>query len=166
MSWVLSKKDLLSAVQAQVLKEGAESFSGVSIDSRTVQKGNLFFALKGPSFDGHDFLKSAFENGAVGFVIDDKSRSQDFLKSLPEKVLVLQVKSSLKALQDLACFWKKHLNIQVIGITGSNGKTTTKEFAKTLMTSLLVKANPKSYNNEIGVPLSLLKIDKKTNVLL
>ncbi len=165
MSWSLSKEELIQSVKGQVLRGSVESFSGISTDSRKTLKKDLFFALKGKNLDGHDFLSQALEQGATGFVVDDEDKIRD-LNNTQKKVTIVKVKDTVKALQDLSVFWKKKLNIQVLAVTGSNGKTTTKSFAKTLMSSLPAYSNPKSYNNPIGVPLSLLSVSQKNSFLI
>ena len=143
------------------------SFSGVSIDSRQPAKNKVFFALKGPRFDGHDFLSQAEAQGAAGFVVSDKGKAQQFLKSAGKSApSVIYVPDTLKALQNVARLWSKHLGTKVIAITGSNGKTTTRSFAQTLFSGKKPFASPKSYNNFVGLPLSLLRADRKGAFLI
>jgi len=124
---------------------------GVSIDSRSINHGDVFFAIKGPNFDGHKYLDAAFKNGARYAVIDDPN----YLGN-PN---VLLVNDSVEALQNLARYYRCMLNIPVIGITGSNGKTTTKELmASVLSTKFSVFATKGNLNNHLGVPLSILSI--------
>ena len=128
----------------------------VSIDSRTVQKGDIYFALKGERFDGNKFAKDAIKNGASFAVIDDHSLNHpNFLK----------VESSLKALQELSKFHRSKLvKTKIIALTGSNGKTTTKELIReVLKTQYKVYSTEGNLNNHIGVPLTLLKIKQKAD---
>ena len=128
----------------------------VSIDSRTVQKGDIYFALKGERFDGNKFAKDAIKNGASFAVIDDHSLNHpNFLK----------VESSLKALQELSKFHRSKLvKTKIIALTGSNGKTTTKELIReVLKTQYKVCSTEGNLNNHIGVPLTLLKINPKAD---
>jgi len=122
----------------------------VSTDSRAAQNNTLFFALNGPNFKGATFAKSALENGALYAVIDDATYATD---------RCIVVKDTLLALQELARFHRQKLQIPVIGITGSNGKTTTKELTNAVLSqkynTLYTKGN---LNNHIGVPLTLLRI--------
>ncbi len=125
--------------------------SGISIDSRTIKQGEAFFALKGENFDGHDFVEEALKKGQT---IACVSKSMN----LPNLILV---KDTLIALQNLAKYYRKKIKIKCIGITGSNGKTTTKEMtARVLSTKYKVLACEKSFNNQIGVPLTVTKIDQ------
>ena len=125
---------------------------GVSTDSRTLEKKELFFALSGPNFNGNLFAKEALEKGATAVVMNDsKSNIAD------DRVIV--VENSLKALQKLATHHREQLNTKLIALTGSNGKTTTKELIReVLSTKYMVLATEGNLNNHIGVPLTLLQL--------
>jgi len=124
---------------------------GVSTDTRHIEKGDIFFALKGPNFDANAFASEAIEKGAAMAVIDNAEFAKD------DRYLV--VEDTLQTLQDLATHHRKQLSIPVIGLTGSNGKTTTKELIYVVLAkrykTLATKGN---LNNHIGVPLTLLRI--------
>ena len=125
--------------------------SGVSIDSRSINKGEMFFAIKGPNFDGHKFIDVAINNGAKYVVIDDAT----FIGNEN----ILWVENTVIALQNLAKYHRCKITIPVIGITGSNGKTTTKELmASVLRTKFSVFATKGNLNNHLGVPISILSI--------
>ena len=164
----LDLKFLEEALKGQTLLKGSLlSFKGVGIDSRNSLEGQIFFALKGPRFDGHDFLEEALEKGAKAFVVSDEKKAQDFLGKLKKKEASLfLVKDSKKSLIDLSLSWRKHLKIKVVAITGSNGKTTTRSFTQTLASSLKPFGSFRSYNNSIGVPLSLLSVNKEKAFLI
>ena len=156
---------LLKAVQGSCLQKGeTNSFDSVATDSRQTVKNKVFFALKGEFFDGHDFLHQALKQGAKGFVVSNKQKAQVLLKN--KNLSVVYVSDTLKALQSLAQNWTKEMNTKVMAITGSNGKTTSKTFAQTLLSSLSPFASPKSYNNHIGVPLSLLSVNRREALLI
>jgi UDP-N-acetylmuramoyl-tripeptide--D-alanyl-D-alanine ligase len=125
--------------------------SGVSIDSRTISENQMFFALRGPNFDGHLYIESAFNGGAKYVVIED-----EIYKSVSNTILVTNVEF---ALQNLARYHRSTLQIPIIGLTGSNGKTTTKELlACVLSQKYEVFATKGNLNNHLGVPISLLSI--------
>ena len=121
----------------------------VSTDSRSIEPGALFFALRGGAFDGNRYAEAALQAGALAAVVDDPS--------LKEKEGLVWVPDALAALQELAAEHRRALGIPIVGLTGSNGKTTTKEFLKrTLGTKYRVGATVGNLNNHIGVPLTLL----------
>lgn len=123
----------------------------VTTDSRAVGKDSLFIAIKGQRADGHDFIKKAFESGALCCI------SEKNIADVTEPVIV--VKSAAQALKDIAAFYRSCLNIPVIGITGSVGKTGTKEMlASVLSEKFNVLKTLKNFNNEIGLPQTLLRI--------
>lgn len=127
--------------------------SGVSTDTRCLAQGNMFFCLKGENFNGNTFAAQALEKGA-SFVIVDEPEYQ-----LNERCIL--VGNSLSTLQKLAYFHRNKLNIPIIGITGTNGKTTTKELIYTVLSEKYrVIATQGNLNNHIGVPLTLLEIDE------
>lgn len=129
----------------------------VNTDSRNIKPNDLFFALRGANFDGNKFAEDAIKKGAAYAVIDNAEFKRD------NRFLV--VDDTLKALQDLSRYHRDKLAIPFIAIAGSNGKTTTKELIReVLKTSLDTFATPGNYNNEIGVPLTLLQITPKTEV--
>lgn len=131
----------------------------VSTDTRTIQSGELFFALKGANFDGNTYAAKALEAGASHVILDDPAHA-----NLEDPRYHL-VPDALKALQDLARAYRMTFDIPVIGITGSNGKTTTKELLQAaLATERKVHATRGNYNNHIGVPLTLLSMPPDTEV--
>lgn len=143
--------------------------TSVSIDSRTVEKGALFIPVKGENFDGHDFIKSALENGAVAFLTErwNEQIRLPMHELLSSEITAVKVRNTVKALQDLSLYWRGRLDLRVVGVTGSTGKTSTKDMiASVLSERLNVVASEKSYNNEVGVPLTILKADRKTGVLV
>lgn len=131
----------------------------VSTDTRKITPNCLFFALKGENFDGNQFAQQAIESGAKYAVVDDET----VVKS--EKFLF--VNDVLKALQDLANYHRKQYNIPVLGITGSNGKTTTKELINAVLSKKYhTIATVGNLNNHIGVPLTLLTMHKATEIAI
>lgn len=145
----LTLDEILKATGGETLCMDRRVFTGLSIDSRTIKEGELFVALKGDNFDGHDFLKEALKAGA-GAVVNVRASEQGGGKTL------IYVKNTLDALQGIAGHMRLKMNVPVIGVTGTNGKTTTKE----LLVSILGKSHrllktQGNMNNHIGLPLSI-----------
>lgn len=125
----------------------------VQTDTRKLKKGDLFFALKGPNFNGNKFAKQALDSGAAYAVVDEKEFATD------DRIIL--VEDALKTLQELALHHRKEFNIPFIAITGSNGKTTTKEMVSTVLSSTFrTYTTEGNLNNHIGVPLTILSIKK------
>jgi UDP-N-acetylmuramoyl-tripeptide--D-alanyl-D-alanine ligase len=151
--WNLTLHEVIEATGGRVLFGRPNGVKGISIDSRTVKKGELFIALKGERFDGHDFLSDAFQRGACGALVSVPPTSPSSDKTL------VYVPNTLKALQDIAHFIRVRSGIPVVGITGTNGKTTTKEMSASILgTKFKVLKNTGNLNNQVGLPLSLFKI--------
>lgn len=131
---------------------------GISTDTRSLDKGQIFFALKGPNFDGNKYAKQAIQKGASLAVIDESFAGS----SLNGYFLVNDV---LETLQNLASFHRQHLKTKIIAITGSNGKTTTKELTAAVLSSRYdVIYTQGNLNNHIGVPLTLLRLKSETEI--
>ncbi|MGA2377035.1 MAG: UDP-N-acetylmuramoyl-tripeptide--D-alanyl-D-alanine ligase [Candidatus Sulfotelmatobacter sp.] len=133
---------------------------GYSIDSRTVGPGQLFFAVRGERLDGHDFVESALEKGAVAAIV-----RKDQLSRYPRETRLLAVEDTLAALQTLATAVRKLWGKPLIGVTGSAGKTTTKEaIAHVLSARFRVLKSEGNFNNHFGLPLMLLKLEPDYDV--
>jgi len=131
--------------------------SSVSIDTRKIEKNSFFIALKGENFNANTFAKEALEKGAKYVVIDEK----DFY--IDERTIL--VDNCLETLQNLATFHRDYLQLPIIALTGSNGKTTTKELIFAVLSKKYkTKATIGNLNNHIGVPLTLLSFDKETEI--
>lgn len=127
-------------------------FESVSTDTRSLQRGQLFVALKGPNFDGNEYVAEAARRGAAGALVELATDTQ-----LP----VVKVADACSALGKLACAWRKNFDLPLIGVTGSNGKTTIKEMTASILRQRgPVLATRGNLNNAIGVPLTLLEIDE------
>jgi UDP-N-acetylmuramoyl-tripeptide--D-alanyl-D-alanine ligase len=133
---------------------GPETVTGVSTDTRSIRAGDLFFALRGGNFDAHDFLDQAFAKGAAAAIVSRKVACSG---------LTIGVDDTLEALGDLAAAWRITLAARVIGVCGSNGKTTTKEMIAHVLGKdrRLVKAQG-SFNNNVGVPVTIFQADERT----
>ncbi|MDD2679806.1 MAG: UDP-N-acetylmuramoyl-tripeptide--D-alanyl-D-alanine ligase [Candidatus Omnitrophica bacterium] len=146
--------ELLKATSGALISGSKDTaVSGISIDSRTLKKGEAFIAIKGDNFDGHAFIPEAIRKGAR-CIITQKGGSH-------KGVAFIKVKDTTCALGEIACFNRKRFkNIPVIAVTGSNGKTTAKEMiASVLAQKFRVLKNEGTKNNHIGLPLTLLKLD-------
>jgi UDP-N-acetylmuramoyl-tripeptide--D-alanyl-D-alanine ligase len=174
---VLKLADVLEAISGIRPEMASPSIIDGAIDSRQVVKGSLFIALPGEHHDGHEFVGEAFENGAVCAIVSRDMSAQfptldlqhtlqpfelhDRLAKL-EGAFCIQVADPLKALQQVAKFWRNKLNVIVIGITGSVGKSTTKEVvAEVLSQRYSTLKNKGNLNNEIGLPLTLLSLTEE-----
>ena len=135
--------------------QAAAEITGFSTDTRTIKKGDVFVALKGENFDGHGFIRNAHVRGAV-FCVVEKASGRD------SDIPCLVVKDALKAWGDLACAFRKKFKIPIVAVTGSNGKTTTKDLTAALLSQKFqVLKTEGNLNNLIGVPHMLFRLKKK-----
>lgn len=128
------------------------NFAGISTDSRTIREGELFIALSGPNFDGNEFVKQAADNGAAGAIVASLAG---------EDIAQIEVEDTKLALGQLAAAWRDRHPVTVVGITGSNGKTTLKELVAACLSSVAsTLATEGNLNNDIGMPLMMSRIDE------
>ena len=148
----LTIAEILKATDGKLIRGDANTtVTQISTDSRTVKCGDLFVPLIGEKFDGHDFLNQVRQKGAIGAVI-----SKQIEADLPT---IIQVKDTLIALGDIANCHRRKFNLPIVAITGSNGKTTTKDMTAAILSQACsVFKSEKNYNNQIGVPLRLLQL--------
>jgi UDP-N-acetylmuramoyl-tripeptide--D-alanyl-D-alanine ligase len=162
---VLSAGEILKATGGSLIRGSSQWLCrGLSIDTRTLRPGNLFVALKGERFDGHDYLTAAAERGASGFLIrDDRLEKRETAVALP----LIAVRDTLQALGDIASAWRRRFTVPLVAITGSCGKTTTKEMLAAIVGSsrqaLVTEGN---LNNQIGLPLTLLRLQENHDVAI
>jgi UDP-N-acetylmuramoyl-tripeptide--D-alanyl-D-alanine ligase len=142
--------------------------SGCIIDSRQAQGGELFFALPGEHVDGHDFMEAAWKKGAVLVIAEEaRFKGTNEKTSVPKGKALLLVKSVLTTLHELAKAWRLELGAKVVGVTGSNGKTTTKDMiAAVLSQRFKVFYSEENHNNELGLPLTVLNAPLGTEILV
>jgi UDP-N-acetylmuramoyl-tripeptide--D-alanyl-D-alanine ligase len=128
------------------------AFEGISIDSRTLKPGNLFFALAGEQSDGHDFLEEAYQKGAAGAVVS---------KTVQTKLPIVRVEDTVKTLGEITKNWRDKFQLPLIGLTGSNGKTTTKNMIGAILqeTQKPVLITQGNFNNYYGLPLMLAQLN-------
>ena len=135
--------------------------TGITTDSRKIKDGVMFFALKGEKFDGNDFAVDALKAGARYAIVDRFLLEGTSYRG--RKCIV--VENSLEMLQNLAAYHRKQTDIPVVGITGTNGKTTTKELVDAVLSRKYnIVATQDNFNNHIGVPLTLFRLDEKTDL--
>jgi UDP-N-acetylmuramoyl-tripeptide--D-alanyl-D-alanine ligase len=156
-----SGNEIIEATGGVLIRGSADQvFVAVSTDTREPQAGKLFIPLQGPRFDGHSFLAGALKNGATGLIIREGEEGR--LKELIKDVTVIRVPDTLSALGAVARFWRKKFHIPVMAITGSAGKTTTKEMTALIMgyikNTLKTEGN---FNNLVGLPLTILRLSAK-----
>ncbi|MFA5362211.1 MAG: UDP-N-acetylmuramoyl-tripeptide--D-alanyl-D-alanine ligase [Candidatus Omnitrophota bacterium] len=169
-------QELIQAVGAVAVRSGSTAaFSGISTDSRTIAPGEAFIAIKGDNFDGHEFIAEAVKRGA-GCVIRKRSRGE--YPAISQTVLgrvssggappaILEVEDTIKAYGDIARFHRRRFSAPVIAVTGSNGKTTTKEMISWLLSEKYsVLKNPGTKNNHIGLPAALLDLDENHDIIV
>ena len=157
--FVWTDEQVRTALAVEPLEPCGVTYTGISTDSRTTREGNLFVALSGDNFDGHDYVSDALGRGAWGAVVARPVEA--------EGVCVYAVEDTLMALGQLAGHRRRHLDAVVVGITGSSGKTGTKDLTRAALEgSLRVHATPGNLNNRIGLPLTLLDAPDDTGVVV
>ena len=154
--------EVVLATGARILQQGRRDmlYRNVTTDTRTVGEDDLFAALKGEKFDGHDFIEQAVSDGAAGVIVEDAARLY------PDgDYTIFVVKNTRKAYQDLALFHRRRFSIPVVAVTGSAGKTSTRALIATVLEQKYnVLQTEKNFNNEIGLPRTLLQLTKEHGV--
>jgi UDP-N-acetylmuramoyl-tripeptide--D-alanyl-D-alanine ligase len=140
--------------------DGNVSIDKVSTDSRTLKRGELFVALRGENFDGHKFVEAAVKTGAAGAIIDLGWKGK-----VPDNFTVIRVEDTLQAYQTVAANYRKSLPLRVLAITGSNGKTSTKDFAAAVLgRRFRVTKTQGNFNNHVGLPRTMLEATSQDEV--
>lgn len=157
----ITLEEVVSATEGEVLCGKAQGeIVGVSTDTRSLKPGELFFALKGENHDGHDFIPQALKMEAAAVITSRKASDAPV-----EGGVLILVPDTLLALERLASWYRRHLPGRTIGVTGSNGKTTTKELLSAFLSArFTVIKSEENFNNEIGVPLTVFRLDRLTEV--
>jgi len=159
MSWLWTSEEMVEAMGGRPVGTLPEGVSGISIDTRSLEKGDAFFAIKGENFDGHNFASNAMAAGA-GLLVISESKLPALLRL---KIGMIVVDDVLAAMGRLAAAARARFQGQVIAVTGSAGKTTTKEALRHVLSACgSVHASAKSFNNHWGVPLSLARLPRDT----
>src|SRR5437667_2884666 len=153
----LTLRQIAEFGRAEILRGNAETLiSRVSTDSRTIKPGQLFVALRGENFDAHNFLEQVAKAGATGAMVSGNTPS-----TLPENFAILRATDTLAAYQNFAANYRKTLPLKVLGITGSNGKTSTKDFAASILGRVFrVTKTEGNFNNHVGLPRTMLEANR------
>jgi UDP-N-acetylmuramoyl-tripeptide--D-alanyl-D-alanine ligase len=164
---MLSSTEIAAILAGELYGAGAATFAGCAVDSRQVGPGEIFVALPGEKTDGHRYIGAALAAGAAIVIAEKNKLGEAAIGSLGEKQALIAVQDSVKALQTLAGAWRRELKPLVVGITGSSGKTTTKDMiAAVLSQKYRVHKNSGNQNNELGLPLTILNARPGTEVLV
>ncbi|PYL53115.1 MAG: UDP-N-acetylmuramoyl-tripeptide--D-alanyl-D-alanine ligase [Verrucomicrobia bacterium] len=140
--------------------DGQSSVERISTDSRTIKKGELFVALRGENFDGHKFVEAAAKAGAAGAIVD-----LNWKGTVPAKFAIIRAQDTLIAYQNIAANYRKSLPLKVLAITGSNGKTSTKDFAASVLgRKFRVTKTQGNFNNHVGLPRTILEATSNDNI--
>ncbi|MBE6047443.1 MAG: UDP-N-acetylmuramoyl-tripeptide--D-alanyl-D-alanine ligase, partial [Clostridium sp.] len=157
----LTFKELLEAVNGKVIVDSNEKkFNNICTDTRKIEKDNIFLALKGDNFNGNQYVKDAIDKGASIAIVDEILFNKEEVNAT-----VIKVDNTYDALLNLAKYYRQKLNIKVVGITGSTGKTSTKDLvAAFLQGKYKVFKTKGNFNNHIGLPLMILSMDSQIEV--
>ncbi|MCM8711005.1 UDP-N-acetylmuramoyl-tripeptide--D-alanyl-D-alanine ligase [Clostridium sp. SYSU_GA19001] len=155
--------EIVEAVHGKIIKEGKEvTYESVSTDTRTIKENSIFIALKGEKFNGNDYAAEASIKGARLCIVDELKCS---LEDFSNNTFVVKVQDGKKALLDLSKYYRSKLNLKVVGITGSTGKTSTKDLVAAVLSSKYKVFKTKgNFNNEIGLPLMVFNLDNSYDV--
>ena len=152
-------RDVIAAMGGELVKGNVDvEITGISTDTRTTQPGDLFFALIGENSDGHRYVDVAFEKGAAAVVVSQPVDADG---------VIVRVEDTLVALGDLAAWHRQRFDVRVVGITGSVGKTSTKEMVAAVLSGRFnVLKNAGNFNNEIGTPLTVFQLEPDHEILV
>lgn len=161
---ILTLKEILESTKGELIKSPSiDKFSDLSTDTRTIKSKNIFLALKGERFNGNNYIKEAKLKGASLCIVDEVLLTEDEISSFD--CGIIKVKNTKQGLMDIAAYYLKKLNVKVVGITGSTGKTSTKDLtAAALSYKYKVFKTEGNFNNEIGLPLTILSMDSTYEV--
>ncbi len=174
----ISGEEILKVTEGKLVNGSPDIIiDSISLDSRTLKKGDFFIAIEGENFDGHNFIEEVIEKKAIGALVEINKLTplmnrlkKKGIKKFPDNFLVIKVDNTLRSFGLIAGFYRNRFKIKTIAITGSNGKTTTKELVyeliKTKYKENEILKTEKNFNNEIGVPLTLLKLNSDIKILI
>ena len=158
----ISLEEILEAVQGELYHKGSNlNYNDICIDTRKLAAGNIYIAIKGEVYNGNDFVEEAVQKGALLCIVDEISFDINRVKNST----IIKVEDTKKALMSLAKYYRQKLHIKVIGVTGSTGKTTTKDLiAAALSSRYKVFKTKGNFNNEIGLPLMIFSLDSTYDI--
>ncbi|NLZ47328.1 MAG: UDP-N-acetylmuramoyl-tripeptide--D-alanyl-D-alanine ligase [Clostridiales bacterium] len=158
----ISLEEILEAVQGKLYHKGNNlNYNDICIDTRKIKSGNIYIAIKGTVYNGNDFVEDAVQKGALLCIVDEISFDLNKVKDST----IIKVEDTKKALMSLAKYYRNKLDIKVIGVTGSTGKTTTKDLiAAALGSKFKVFKTQGNFNNEIGLPLMIFNLDSSYDI--
>lgn len=164
----LSLKELTKVIKGKIISGNPKSIiKSISIDSRTLNKGDFFIPLLGEKCDGHQFINEALSKGAIGFLTSMDENRLNFKREIYLNKIIILVENTQEALEEMAKYVRKISRYEVVAITGSVGKTVTKEIiTSVLKQKFKVGYAPENYNNEIGVPLTILSYNDDIKILI
>jgi len=174
----ISGNEILEITNGKFVKDSSNFVvNNISLDTRTLKKGDFFIPLEGEKFDGHNFIPEAYKKGAIGALceVDKLAKVKSVFKAkgfkdIPANFPLIKVEDTLRSLGYIAGFYRRRFKLKTIAITGSNGKTTTKELVYALLLTKYSKNEvlytEKNYNNEIGVPQTIFKLTPKIKVFV
>jgi len=159
----LSLSEIIEAINGEILVKNNEGkFNKISTDTRKIEKDNLFIALKGENFNGNDYVINAIKKGVSIIIIDEVNFK---IEELNDSITIIKVENAKIALGDLARFYRKKISIKVVGITGSTGKTSTKDLVAAFLSGKYkVFKTQGNFNNEIGLPLMIFELSKDYDI--
>lgn len=164
----LSLKELTKVIKGKIISGNPKSIiKSISIDSRTLNKGDFFIPLLGEKCDGHQFINEALSKGAIGFLTSMDENRLNFKREIYLNKIIILVENTQEALEEMAKYVRKISRYEVVAITGSIGKTVTKEIiTSVLKQKFKVECSPENYNTEIGVPLTILSYNDDIQILI
>lgn len=164
----LSLKELTKVIKGKIISGNPKSIiKSISINSRTLNKGDFFIPLLGEKCDGHQFINEALSKGAIGFLTSMDENRLNFKREIYLNKIIILVENTQEALEEMAKYVRKISRYEVVAITGSVGKTVTKEIiTSVLKQKFKVGYAPENYNNEIGVPLTILSYNDDIKILI
>lgn len=159
----ISLEQIINAVEGKLLKRGTiEKFNNLAIDTRKVEKDGIFIAIKGEKYNANEFIVDAIKSGAALCIVDEIKYREE---AIDKRASIIVVENTRKALLNLAQFYISTLDIKVVGITGSTGKTSTKDMTYSILSEKYkVYKTQGNFNNEIGLPLTIFKLDKSYDI--